>query len=509
VLNPLVYRNSVGQNGYSNGNLTLSGLGAAVAYFNMATMGISPSSGKFYWECQIGTASSGSYTGVTQDSNFQSGNWDAWYDSAGGVLYKGGTSVASVATATTNDVIGIAYDSTANTCAFYKNNTLLGTVTGLTSATMFSLQCTVVSAVLNLNFGQRPFSYTPPSGFKTLCTTNLPTSTIQQGNLFFNALTYAGSASNQTISGLSFQPDFIWFKERTTAGIDHNLFDSARSNYGSRLISNATNAEAASGAIISVSSTGYSLLGGVSNTNDSSGRTYVTWNWKAGGTAVTNTNGTINSQVSANTTSGFSVVTWVHSSTTSTIGHGLGVAPQFVIVKSRTTAYNWDVGCNSIGWGNRLNLNTTAAAYSPAFWNSTAPTSTVFTYAGSGATNGDNMVAYCFTPIAGYSAFGSYTGNGSTDGTFVYLGFRPAFLMVKRSNAAVNWYMFDSKRNTYNAVNLQLSPNLSNAESSDFAIDFLSNGFKLRIADSFVNGSGDPNIYMAFAEYPFKSALAR
>jgi hypothetical protein len=173
VINPLVYRNSVGQNGYSNGNLTLSGLGAAVAYFNMATIGIAQSSDKFYWECQIGTASSGIYVGVTQDSNFQSGNWDAWYDSAGGVLYKGGTSFASVATATTNDVIGIAYDSTANTCAFYKNNTLLGTVTGLTSATMFPLQCATTSAVLNLNFGQRPFTYTPPTGFLRLNTFNL------------------------------------------------------------------------------------------------------------------------------------------------------------------------------------------------------------------------------------------------------------------------------------------------------------------------------------------------
>ena len=173
VLNPLVYRYSVGQNGYSNGNLTLTGQGGGNSWFNMATMGVSASSNKFYWECQIGTASNGIYVGVTQDSNFQSGNWDAWYDSAGGAIYKGASLVSSVATATTNDVIGTAYDSTANTCAFYKNNTLLGTATGLNAATMFPMQSARVSAVLNMNYGQQPFTYTPPTGFVALNTYNL------------------------------------------------------------------------------------------------------------------------------------------------------------------------------------------------------------------------------------------------------------------------------------------------------------------------------------------------
>ena len=187
----------------------------------------------------------------------------------------------------------------------------------------------------------------------------------------------------------------------------------------------------------------------------------------------------------------------------------MGVAPQFIILKSRTTAYNWDVGCNSIGWGNRLNLNTTDAAYSPAFWNSTAPTSTVFTYAGSGATNGDNMVAYCFTPIAGYSAFGSYTGNGSTDGTFVYTGFRPRFIMRKRTDTTAYWVVFDTARNTYNVVGEDLYPNDSLAGSNDFTMDILSNGFKIRGSGSNINASGGTYIYACFAESPFKYANAR
>ncbi len=174
VLNPLVYRFSTGQNGYSNANLTLTGQAGGNTWFNMGTIGIPASSGKFYFECQIGTASNGIYVGVTQDSNFQSANWDAYYDSANGVLYKGASTFATgLATATTGDVIAVAYDSIGNTCAFYKNNTLLGTVTGLTSATMFPLQCARQSAVLNLNYGQQPWTYTPPTGFVALNTYNL------------------------------------------------------------------------------------------------------------------------------------------------------------------------------------------------------------------------------------------------------------------------------------------------------------------------------------------------
>jgi hypothetical protein len=347
----------------------------------------------------------------------------------------------------------------------------------------------------------------------------MPTPTIPDGKLFMNATLYTGNGSTQTITngvaGQSFQPDYVWIKARSAA-IAGLMYDSVR-GATIYLQTNSPNAEGTGAdSLTAFTSNGFTVGADTSTTGvNQNGTTYVGWQWKAGGTAVSNTDGTITSSVSANTTSGFSVVTYTGTGSAATIGHGLGAVPRMVIVKNRDAADAWQVyhAANTANpETDYLVLNTNAATADAADrWDDTLPTSTVFSI-GNGVevnTNTEDYVAYCWAEIAGYSAFGSYTGNGSTDGPFVYTGFRPAFLLVKRSNAAVNWYMFDSKRNTYNAVNLQLSPNLSNAESSDFAIDFLSNGFKLRIADSFVNGSGDPNIYMAFAENPFKYANAR
>jgi hypothetical protein len=234
----------------------------------------------------------------------------------------------------------------------------------------------------------------------------------------------------------------------------------------------------------------------------------VAWNWKAGGTAVSNTAGSITSQVSANTDAGFSIVSWVHSSTTSTIGHGLTTAPNLIILKSRTTAYNWDVGSDDIGWGNRMILNSTAASSGTAFWNSTAPTSSVFTYAGSGATNGDAMISYCFANSDIIKA-GSYTGNGSSDGVFVFTGGRVQWLMVKGSSAAEGWTIWDNKRNAYNTASNFLYANTSNSELSPAEVDFVSNGFKLRNASSQGNVSGRTYIYLAIMETPLKHSNAR
>ena len=525
VLNPLVYRNSVGQNGYSNGNLTLSGLGSPVTYFNMATMGVNASSGKFYWECQIGAASSGIFIGVTQDSNFQSGDWDAWYDSAGGALYKVATNVASVATSTTNDVIGVAYDSTANTCAFYKNNTLLGTVTGLTSATMFPLQCSRASAVLNLNFGQRPFSYTPPTGFVALNTFNLPTPTIgatasSQANKYMDATLYtgAGNVSTSITNAGGFQPDLVWMKARSIA-YDNVLYDSVRgTGTGASLVSNSTSAEGANSVNANMSaftSNGFTI-GSTSSTNilNASGQTFVGWQWRASNaTAVTNTAGSITSSVSANTTAGFSVVTYTGTGSAGTVGHGLGVAPAMFITKQRSAVGDFFTYHKSVGATAGLFLNLTTAATTNTYFNNTAPTSSVFsigTASGLNA-NGVTAVTYCFAEVAGYSAFGSYTGNGSTDGTFVFTGFRPRFVLIKRTNAAEGWEMFDSSRDTYNPEINLLEANVSSAEisSSTAAIDFLSNGFKQRNTRSATNGTSDTYIYACFAENPFKYSNAR
>jgi hypothetical protein len=204
------------------------------------------------------------------------------------------------------------------------------------------------------------------------------------------------------------------------------------------------------------------------------------------------------------------VVTWTHSTTTYTVGHGLGVAPSLIIVKDRSFAYNWDVYHVSLGNTLRLNLNTTGAS-SAGFWYNTSPTSSVFTYQGTALNNGDLAVAYCFAAVAGYSAFGSYTANASTDGPMVFLNFRPRYIMFKNTTRTGNWLIYDSARNTYNAVDSQLYPDLSNAEATGANLDFLSNGFKVRAGSgSGINStSGDIYIYAAFAENPFKYALAR
>jgi hypothetical protein len=250
---------------------------------------------------------------------------------------------------------------------------------------------------------------------------------------------------------------------------------------------------------------------------NTSSATYVAWNWKANGAGSSNTAGSITSTVSASTTSGFSIVTYTGQVAAGTIGHGLGVAPSWIIVKNRTTSSVgfWTVYSSALGSTSGLFLNTTGAAFSPTdAWNSTSPTSTVFSVGPSSLstnTNGYNFVAYCFAEVAGYSKFGSYTGNGSTDGAFIYLGFRPRFVMVRQTNAAGNWIIWDTSRSTYNQMQDYLVPNSSQAESNNVlvSIDALSNGFKCRTSDNDINGSSDTYIYACFASNPFKYSLAR
>jgi hypothetical protein len=342
----------------------------------------------------------------------------------------------------------------------------------------------------------------------------MPTPTIPDGELFFNATLYTGNGSTQTIvngaAGQSFQPDFVWIKGRSDSW-GSALTDVVR-GVTSRLTTNNTNAEfiTATG-VTSLNSNGFSLStnGDVNNLND----TYVAWNWKAGGAAVTNTAGTISSQVSANTTSGFSVVTYTGTGTNATVGHGLGVAPSMIIVKARNVGtQDWQVYHVTLGVNQAIQLNQTSAASSATNYWYNGVTSTVFGVNGSypgvnGNTN--TYVAYCWAPIAGYSAFGSYTGNGSTDGTFVYTGFRPKFVMLKSSSNISNWIMMDTSTNPNNVMSNYLRANASDAEASTSSIDAVSNGFKLRTTDTSWNSSGGTFIYMAFAENPFKYANAR
>jgi hypothetical protein len=368
------------------------------------------------------------------------------------------------------------------------------------------------------NFGQRPFAYTPPTGYKKLNTFNLPDSSIVKGNEYMDATLWTGNTpSSQTITNASgFQPDFVWVKGRS-GGYSNSLYDSVR-GVRNTLSSNSTNAEnleSAGYSLTAFNSNGFSV--GIDNVGigsvNASGSTYVGWQWKAGGTAVSNTDGTITSSVSANPTAGFSVVTYTGTGSAATVGHGLGVAPKMVITKKRNGTSNWGFWITGFTGLQYMEMDTTGAILSAAsVWNSTTPASTVFSVGSATFTNnsGGTYVAYCFAEVEGYSKFGSYTGNGSADGTFVYTGFRPAYLMIKCTDTGgTTWWIEDSARDTYNPQSKILVANTSAAEATLAAIDTLSNGFKFRHPSADVNGSGKNYIYMAFAENPFKNSLAR
>jgi hypothetical protein len=346
----------------------------------------------------------------------------------------------------------------------------------------------------------------------------MPTPTIPAGNLFMNATLLTGTAATQVITngvaGQSFQPDMVWLKSRTNAN-SHTLYDSIR-GVNNLLYPNLTNAETAGSAQLTAFNSNGFTLGASENANDSFGELSVGWQWKAGGAAVTNTSGATQSQVSANTTSGFSVVTYTSPNTLvdTTIGHGLGATPQFIIVKNRDASFNWDIWHKDLSSGYGLVFDT--GAQSSGRWSTTTPTSTVFTAKYNYEHYSTNKyVAYCWTPIAGYSAFGSYTGNASTDGPFIYTGFRPRLIIWKNISAAEAWLIEDTARSTYNEVALELYPSSSGAEAAGSGrsptqqFDYLSNGFKIRGAQSQTNGSGNTIIYAAFAENPFKYANAR
>jgi hypothetical protein len=342
---------------------------------------------------------------------------------------------------------------------------------------------------------------------------------IPNGATQFAATLYIGNGTTQSItngastSGTTFQPDFVWIKVRNTAGTNHRLFDSVR-GVTKALSSDLTSSEFTESGLTSFDSSGFSVGSQVG----SNGNTYtiVGWQWKASNAAaVTNTAGSISSQVSANPTAGFSIVTFTcPASGNFTVGHGLGVAPAMFILKTRNGVDGWYVYHKNLATpaSNYLVLNTTATtATSTGIWGNTNPTSTVLTLGtNSGIGANLNGVLYCFAEIAGYSKFGSYTGNGATDGTFVYLGFRPRWVLLKlTSSAGGGWYIYDTSRNTYNVMDKYLRPDATDAETTFIALDALSNGFKIRTTSTQFNGSGSTYIYAAFAENPFKYANAR
>jgi hypothetical protein len=512
----------------SNANLNY-GTGGRNAFGTIAV-----SSGKYYWEMSntsnaasavplfglVTVAARASVYGVYYQPNGNKGL---------GTLNSGATETSYGATWTDNDIIGVALDMDAATptVTFYKNNTSQGAISVSSfvgQSVMVWIQNGANSGNMSgwINHGQRPFTYTPPTGFVALNTFNLPTPTIgatasTTANKYFDINLWTGNNANpRTLTGLSFQPDWVWLKDRSQA-TNHRLVDAVR-GASKTLKSNTTDAETSSevsGTITAFTSNGFTVEG-TSNVDgvNLSGDAYVGWNWKANGSGSTNTAGSITSTVSANTTAGFSIVTYTGTGSNATVGHGLGVAPSMVIVKRRPTAgSNWPVWHIGIANTEYLMLNSTNAKTTGlAWWNSTSPTSTVFSVGSDPDTNGTvAIVAYCFAPIAGYSAFGSYTGNGSTDGPFIFIGFRPRWLMIKRTDATQNWAIVDTSRDTFNVSNKRLFANLSDAEDTGIPnfVDLLSNGFKFRDSNVSCNASGGTYIYMAFAETPLKFSNAR
>lgn len=481
-----------GAGAISGANLNFNGLGSN---YNIAsTIGVS--SGKWYWEY---TGAAGQLVGIFLQGGLISSTTGALSYFSDGNKYTGSTPSAYGASWLGSDVIGVALDLDAGTLTFYKNNVSQGTAFSSLSGTYFPWFRTSTSATGSLNFGQRAFSYTPPSGFKALNTANLSVPTIKKPSLYMDATLRTGTGATASVSSLGFQPDLVWIKSRSAA-TDHGLYDAVR-GVQNQLESNTTTDETAEATgLTAFNSNGYTV-GALAQLNTNAA-TYVDWAWKEGATP------------------GFDIVTYTGNGAARTISHTLGAIPKFMIVKARSTAstdQGWAVyhaSNTAAPETDYLLLNSTAAtADLDTVWNDTAPTASVFSV-GTNAlvnTNNDTYVAYLWSEIAGFSRISSYTGNGSTDGPFVWCGFRPAFVMIKRGDSAENWSIQDDARNPFNVVDARLKPNSADVEavSSVQNVDFLANGFKLRNTDPEKNASGGTYIFAAFAEAPFKYARAR
>ena len=552
IMNPL-------NRGVDNPTVTDGGLyfGGSTDHVNVATFAI-PSSGKWYWEY---TKTTGTYlmSGIIGDpekaylgtSTYLGGQANGYsVYASNGQTYAAGSNATYMATPSTSTTIMIAFDAdnrrlyfgadgswgdgSGNTNQTFANAAIAHTVTaGITYLPAGSFN----SGSAFANFGQRAFSYTPPTGYRALNSKNIATpsaSAIIKPQRHFDTLIWDGnSTQDRNITGLEFKPDFVWIKSRnggTYGGglyYHHMIWDVLR-GVGSNTIGASSRKELTVnqsyeegrganytdyyGHVSSFNKDGFQLdhvtgeppLYVNRNTN-----TYVGWCWKAGGAGVSNSDGSITSTVSANTEAGFSIVTYAGSGSNATIGHGLDEAPQVLFVKTRTSADHWAIYHHSVGNTKILYLNlSNSPATSSNYWNDTTPTSTVFSIGSDNKTgkSGDNYVAYCWHEVPGYSKFGSYKGNGSADGPFIHLGFRPAWFLQKKTSGTGNWYLFDNKRSGFNVDNDMLVPNETDAEYDGDTyprLDFLSNGIKWRDAGSSVHNAANATyVYMAFAESP-------
>ena len=448
---------------------------------------IAVSSGKWYYEVTNTSGTIYVYAGfslVTADTENAS---NVYRYRADGTKKNTSPTPYGSAWSGAGDIAGIAFDADAGTIEFYKNGVSQGTAFSSIPAGTYAAEVMVESSTTAVaNLGQRAFAYTPPTGFKALNTSNLTAPTVKDGSEYFNTVLWTGngSSSSRTISGVGFQPDFTWIKGRSYNGSGNRLMDAVR-GAGQMIQTNSQNTEFDDSANVpSFASDGFTLTTDGTSYNASS-QTYVGWNWLEGATQ------------------GFDIVTGTGGTA---VNHNLGVAPDFVIFKYRNAVSDWNVyHKDATSTSQRLKLNSTAAVESiSASW---TINSTNFAYGGGSNT----WVAYCFAEVEGYSKFGSYTGNGSADGPFVYTGFSPRWIMFKRTDSTQNWPIIDTSRDTYNVMNRRLFSNLSDAEDQGITnfVDVTSNGFKCRDSNVSYNASGGTYIYAAFAELPFKYSTAR
>jgi len=527
----------------SNGSLNY----ISTSNYTAAFANIGMTSGKWYFEGTVTNRAGDAILGISNSlvsshyiGTASSGEYS--YGGVGGAIYPPATSTG-YATYTTGDIISCAFDADNGELYFAKNgvwqassdpaNNTSPSFSGLTDTPYFFGVTAGLNGNWDVNFGQRAFSYTAPSGYKCLCTANLPDPTIEDGSTAFETAIWTGNSATRTISGLNHEPDLIWIKNRTSSS-NHSVQDSVRGfTTGKKLSSNngwaegdSTNLPDWAGYVSGTTSDGFTLAKDGTNasnewlhTNKSSDA-YVAWTWDAGSSTVTNTDGSISAEVRANPSAGFSIVSYTGTAAAATIGHGLNAVPSMIMVKARDVANNGAVyhidSDATTPEDNYLRLfSTSGDVVAGAFtgWNSTAPTANVFSVANQARVNAANdYVAYCFAPVEGYSAFGSYSGNGATDGPFVYLGFRPAFVMVKaRNQTQSNWVILDDKRSEFNPMYDWLYLNATRHEypSSTQTSDFTSNGFKIRHSQIYFNANNKEYVYAAFAEHPLKSSRAR
>ena len=509
-----------------------------------------PETGKWYWEVRIDTFSNGGMfatalvwediANATSTTSFSADGFNAWLNASSNASYRinGSDDSTNHGTTAAGDVLSVAYDADTRKVWFAKNNTYndSGDPAGGSNQAMtltanrryFPASANGNSAATTINFGQDStfggaisaggnadgngfgdFAYSPPTGFLALCSANLPISDdidpAQTDTDFpskqFDVALYTGNGGTNEISSLNFQPDLVWIKQRNgTAG--HKFYDSTRG--ATKMIApHNTDAEiTVSTGLTSFDSDGFTL-GSNSGSNGSS-NTYVAWCWRAnGGTTTTNTQGATSNTLQANTAAGFSISQFSNSSGATTIGHGLGVAPAFYVIKIASGGgSSWGVYHKSIGATKYIRFNSNAAAATASnYFNDTEPTNIVLSV---GSTwTGTTIMCYAWADVEGFQKFGKYIGNGNADGTFTYLGFRPRLLVLKR-NATDNWFVFDSVRDTFNVVGDYLLWDSSQAESASSLIDFTSNGFKLRSSSASLNPSGGEIFYMAWGDVPFK-----